>query len=97
MIDALKGVVEREGAQIGVFITLQKATKPMQKEALSAGFYESPSGKFYPKIQILTIEDLINSNKNIERPPKVTINDVTFKKAKRHIYNKGEQGELKLE
>lgn len=96
MIDALKGVVEREEAQIGVFITLQKPTKPMQKEALSAGFYKSPSGKPYPKIQILTIEDLINGNKNIERPPKIAINDVTFKKAKRHIY-KGEQGELKLE
>ena len=96
MIDALKGVVEREEAQIGVFITLQEPTKPMQKEALSSGFYKSPSGKYYPKIQILTIEDLINGNKNIERPPKVAINDVTFKKAKRHIY-KGEQGELKLE
>ena len=59
MIDALKGVVEREVAQIGVFITLQKPTKPMQKEALSAGFYNSPSGKHYPKIQILKIEDLI--------------------------------------
>jgi len=94
MIDALKGVVEREKAQIGVFIILQKPTRPMQKEALSAGFYESPSGKLYPKIQILTIEDLINGSKNIERPPKVAINDVTFKKAKRHIYNKGEQGTL---
>lgn len=93
MIDALKGVVEREEAQIGVFITLQKPTKPMQKEALSARFYKSPSGKLYPKIQILTIEDLINGNKNIERPLKVAINDVTFKKAKRHIY-KGEQGKL---
>ena len=96
MIDALKGVVEREKAQIGTFITLQEPTKPMQKEALSAGFYKSPSGKSYPKIQILKIEDLINGNKNIERPPKVAINDVTFKKAKKHIY-KGEQGELKLE
>ena len=97
MIDALKGVVEREKAQIGVFIILQKPTRPIQKEALSAGFYESPSGKLYPKIQILTIEDLISGNKNIERSPKVAINDVTFKKAKRHIYKKGEQGELKLE
>ena len=51
----------------------------------------------YCKIQILTIEDLISGNKNIERPPKVAINDITFKKAKKHIYNKGEQGELKLE
>jgi len=96
MIDALKGVVERENAQIGTFITLQEPTKPMQKEALSAGFYKSPSGKLYPKVQILIIEDLIDGNKNIERPPKVAINDVTFKKAKRH-YKKGEQGELLLE
>jgi len=94
MIDALKGVVEREEAQIGVFITLQEPTKPMQKEAISAGFYKSPSGKPYPKIQILTIEDLITGNKNIERPPKIAINDVTYKKAKRHIYHKGEQGKL---
>ena len=94
MIDALKGVIEREEAQIGVFITLQEPTKPMQKEALSAGFYKSPSGKHYPKMQILKIEDLINGNKNIERPSKVAINDVTFKKAKRHIYKKAEQGTL---
>jgi len=93
MIDALKGVVEREEAQIGVFITLQKPTKPMQKEALSAGFYKSPLDKDYPKIQILTIKDLINGNKNIERPPKVASDDVTFKKAKRHIY-KVKQGKL---
>ena len=94
MIDALKGVVEREGAQIGVFITLQKPSKPMKKEALLSGFYESPSGKHYPKIQILKIEDLINGNKNIERPSKVASNDLTFKKAERHIYTKGKQGEL---
>jgi len=94
MIDALKGVVEREGAQIGVFITLQKPTKPMKKEALLSGFYESPSGKHYPKIQILKIEDLINGNKNIERPSKVASNDLTFKKAERHIYTEGKQGKL---
>jgi len=94
MIDALKGVIEREEAQIGAFLTLQEPTKSMQKEALSAGFYESPSDKYYPKIQILTIKDLINGSKNIERPPKVAINDVTFKKAKQHIDNKYEQGKL---
>ena len=97
MIDTLKGVVDREKAEIGVFITLQTPTKPMIKEAVSSGFYQSPSWKYYPKIQILTIEDLLYNNKNIERPPKVAMNDITFKKAKKHIYNKGEQGKLKLE
>ncbi|MBU4483162.1 MAG: restriction endonuclease [Actinobacteria bacterium] len=94
MIDALKGVVERENAELGIFITLQSPTRPMIKEAVSSGFYKSPSGKNYPKIQILTIEELLYKNKNIERPPKVAISDITFKKTKRHIYNKGEQGKL---
>ena len=61
MIDALKGVVDREQAQIGVFITLKEPTKPMIKEAVSSGFYESEYyNKKYPKIQILTIEDLLS-------------------------------------
>jgi site-specific DNA-methyltransferase (adenine-specific) len=94
MIDALKGVVERENAELGVFITLQSPTRPMIKEAVSSGFYKSPSGKNYPKIQLLTIEDLLYKNKNIERPPKIVINDVTFKKAKKHIDNKYKQGTL---
>jgi len=93
IIDNIKGVMERENAEIGVLITLQRPTKPMIKEAVTSGFYKSPLGKSYPKIQILTIEDLLYNDKNIERPPKIAINDVTFKRAKKHI-NKGKQGKL---
>ena len=39
----LKGTVEREGAAIGVFITLENPTGAMVKEALAAGWYESPA------------------------------------------------------
>lgn len=57
----LRGVVEREGAAIGVFITLEEPTRDMTTEAVSAGFYESPGwSSSYPKIQILTIEQLLN-------------------------------------
>jgi site-specific DNA-methyltransferase (adenine-specific) len=52
MIRDLGHVVEREKAKIGIFITLTEPTKPMQTEAVKAGFYETPYGK-YPKIQIL--------------------------------------------
>ena len=57
----LKGVVERENAAIGVFITLENPTQAMVKEALLAGYYESPGRqeKPYRKIQILTIGDLL--------------------------------------
>ena len=58
----LKGTVEREGAAIGVFITLEKATQAMLKEALAAGWYESDLWqKPFRKLQILTIGELLGS------------------------------------
>jgi hypothetical protein len=52
----LRGVIEREKAEIGVLISMEKPSKPMLKEAAEAGFYKSPhiDGKF-PRLQILTI------------------------------------------
>ncbi|MDP2891893.1 MAG: DNA methyltransferase [Bacillota bacterium] len=78
----LKGVVEREKACIGVFITLVEPTRPMKEEAISAGFYEPaffPDTR-YPRIQIITIEELLNGGQ-IEYPR--LSSEVTFKKAKR--------------
>ena len=57
----LKGVLERENAEIGVFITLNPPTRPMREEAVSTGFYEPehfPDLRF-PRLQILTIEELL--------------------------------------
>ena len=65
----LVGTVEREKAAIGVLITLESPSKPMNQEAVSAGFYHSPNwNKNYPKIQILTIDDLLNGGE-IQMPP----------------------------
>ncbi len=70
-IRELKAVIEREGAAIGVFITLEKPTQPMIKEALAAGVYESPRwGKAYRRAQILTIGDLFGGA-GIDMPPQV--------------------------
>ncbi len=67
----LIGVVQREKAAIGVFVTLERPTEPMLKEAAITGYYHSDSwGKDFPKIQVLTIEDLLNG-KRIEMPPQV--------------------------
>ncbi|MCK4891396.1 MAG: restriction endonuclease [Candidatus Pacebacteria bacterium] len=64
-IATLKGDVEREKAEAGVFITLEKPTKPMKGEAVDAGtFTTSLTNKFeFPKIQILTIEELLQGKK----------------------------------
>jgi site-specific DNA-methyltransferase (adenine-specific) len=59
MVKDLIATVEREKAAMGLFVTLAEPTKPMTTEAVTAGFYESPKGEF-PKIQILTIADLLS-------------------------------------
>ncbi len=60
---------EREGAEIGAFITLNVPTGPMKAEAANAGFYEPEyfPGKNYPRIQILTIRELL-SGKQLQYP-----------------------------
>lgn len=89
----LKGVVDREEAQIGVFITLKEPTKPMIVEAVSSGYYESPLGHNYPKIQILTIKELLE-RKKIDYPVRARGIDATFRRAERR---KGESQQKKME
>lgn len=90
MIRDLAHVVEREKAKVGVFLTLAPPTKPMQTEAVKAGFYEVPEYGFkVPKIQILTIQDLFDGRK-----PQIPMVDATaFKKAARET-GKGKQADL---
>jgi site-specific DNA-methyltransferase (adenine-specific) len=87
MIRELANVVDREKAKIGVLITLAAPTGPMKKEAIAAGFYKTEYGE-YPKIQILTIEQLFAGKK----PDMPWIDSTVFKKAKREM--KGSQGRL---
>jgi DNA modification methylase len=80
----LRGVVEREGAALGVLVTLEAPTRPMRTEAAGAGFYHSPGWqKDYPKLQILTVRELLDG-KGIHYPPSKHVN-VTFKKAKKAV------------
>ena len=76
----LRGVVDREKAQIGVLLTMQEPTQPMKTEAASAGFYYSPAwNRNYPKLQILTVSELLEG-KGIDMPPLRQVS-TTFKKA----------------
>jgi site-specific DNA-methyltransferase (adenine-specific) len=64
MVRDLKGTIEREKAEIGLFITLEEPTSEMQLEATTAGYYTSPiDGRDYPRIQILTIRELLEEHK----------------------------------
>ena len=74
----LRGTSEREKAEIGVLICLEKPTKPMLHEAVEAGFYEAERWGKFPRIQILTIEELL-AGKTIDYPRGAA--DATFKRA----------------
>ena len=59
-IRELGHVMDREEADLGLFITLEPPTKQMISEAVIKGFYHSPIFKRdYSKIQIVTIEELL--------------------------------------
>ncbi len=80
----LKGVLEREKAEIGALITLEEPTRPMCEEAAAAGFYDPVAenaalAPAVPRLQILTIEELL-SGKKLEYPSVAT---ATFRRAVR--------------
>lgn len=88
----LKGVLEREHAALAAFVTLKKPTREMIKEAVSAGFYEAKhyAGREYPRVQILTIEELL-SGKKLLYP---RLKEVTFKQAERRTKDRDKQAAL---
>ena len=87
----LRGVMDREKAQIGVLISLEQPTQAMRAEAASAGFYKAPWGKDCARLQLLTIADLI-SGKTVDFPRE----NVTFKKAQKAESSKSENRELEF-
>ena len=89
-IATLKSDLEREKAQIALFITLNPPTGPMQQEALAAGFYEPAHfpGQQFPRVQLLTIEELLNG-KLAEYPRYAP--EPTFRRAPRRRRSQAEQ------
>ena len=79
-IRSLMAVRERESAEIGVFISLEKPTKGMIADAASAGFYEDGAGRKFSRLQLLTIQDLLSGKTRAEHPDHAP--DLNFKKAK---------------
>lgn len=81
----LRGVIEREEAEIGLLISMREPTQPMRGEAATAGFYRSGSegvgtwGK-HPRMQLLTIAELLDGRR-IDMPP--LSGNLTFRHAPR--------------
>ena len=89
----LKGVVEREKAALGLFISLQEPTRPMREEEASGGFYHSDLWqRDFAKIQLRTIGQLL-SGQPFDLPPR----QPAYQPATRHRPTEGQQpglGEL---
>ena len=86
----IKGVVEREKAALGLFITLEEPTGPMRTEAASAGFFHSALWqRDYPKLQIRTIAELLAGN-SFELPQHPSM----YQPSQRHRPSQGRQGTL---
>jgi SAM-dependent methyltransferase len=86
----LKGVVEREKAALGLFISLQEPTRPMREEEASGGFYHSDLWqRDYLKIQLRTIAQLL-SGPGFDLPPR----QPSYQPATRVRATEGEQREL---
>jgi len=64
----LRGVLDREGtAKMAGFLCINPPTKAMRQEAASAGFYDY-LGNSYPKIQMLTVREIIEEKKFFNTP-----------------------------
>ena len=92
-VRALNHVREREKADFAFLISIETPTKGMVGDAASAGLFVSASGKKYPRVQLLTIERLLEGKQRGEHPDYTP--DLNFKKAKAE--NTDEQVILPLE
>ncbi len=80
-VSTLVGDVNNQKFAGGILIVLEKPTKAMREEAVDAGRYTSElwHDRDYPKIQILTVEGLLNASEAVEAPPQMN----PFAKAQR--------------
>ena len=75
----LVGTLDREKSAMGIFVTLEPPSRPMIAEAAAAGHYASPGWqRSYPRLQILTVAELLDGAE-VKMPP----TSVTFKQARR--------------
>jgi hypothetical protein len=89
MIRDLVGTIQREGAEIGVFLTLTEPTAPMRTEAAAAGLYEEEGFAPVPRVQIVTIAEALGLRDRAVRLP--ARRDDAFRKAAREE-DRGAQG-----
>jgi site-specific DNA-methyltransferase (adenine-specific) len=87
-VRAIQSTLKKEGGAIGALVALEEPSASVRSKAAAAGYYTSPWGK-HPRIQILTIKEVLQK-KRIDAPPL----NVTFKRAPRARREAAEQKPL---
>ena len=73
MVRDFAHVIDREKAVMGYFITLDTPTAGMYRTAEDAGMVTGPSGRLMPKLQILTVHELMHEGKHFDAPQGYTL------------------------
>jgi DNA modification methylase len=90
MVRDLRGVLEREKADIGVFVCVVAPSRDMEREAAAAGIWTDPvTGESYPRVQIFTLAELFKG-----RRPRVPLLDrqAGYRRAPREIAARQQAG-----
>jgi site-specific DNA-methyltransferase (adenine-specific) len=75
-IDAFLGALKKSDCELGVFLSIEEATRPMLETMNKVGTVEL-FGTKYPKVQFLTLKDFFAGKR-----PKLPPNNITFSTAK---------------
>lgn len=59
MVRDLRGVIEREEAEMGIMVTLANPTGPMELEAAGAGFVRKSAHGRLPRLQVVSVADIL--------------------------------------
>jgi len=65
----LRGVVDREKAEMGILVLVKESTSEMKREAAQLGMYKTLGGSF-PRLQIFTIRDIF-ANRPLTIPGRI--------------------------
>jgi site-specific DNA-methyltransferase (adenine-specific) len=90
MVRDFSHVIERDKAAMGFFICLDCPTKGMQTEAEELGFFDSPSGRKIPKLQVRTVKELLEG-KEFDFPK-----GYSLRSSGKKLLREGEQTDLGL-
>jgi len=63
-----RGTMNREKSPLGIFITMYEPTRGMTKEANGMGLYKDSFGNEYPKMQFITVRNIIDEGKKPDVP-----------------------------